>query len=193
MGRLASKLQTSGFSVRRFDYRSTASQLGAHACKLAQFSRDTTCETLHFVAHSLGGLVTLHMLNETQGLPAGRVVLLASPLDGNAIARRSRRLPGAGTLLGEVGSVLEQGYGRLPEGRDTGMIAGTRSIGLGMLLGGAGKPGDGTVSVAETRAAGLKDHLLLPVSHTGILYSSEVARQAACFLKTGSFDWPAAC
>jgi len=193
MGRLARKLQASGFVIRRFAYPSTAGQLEAHSRQLAEFARDSSSETLHFVGHSLGGLVTLHMLNETRGLSPGRVVLLGSPLVGSEVARRSRRLPGSGTLLGEVRSALEQGYGRLPDDRVTGMIAGTRSIGLGMLLGGAGKPGDGTVSVAETRAAGLKDHLLLPVSHTGMLYSSEVARQAACFLKTGSFDWPTAC
>jgi hypothetical protein len=133
------------------------------------------------------------MLNENPGLPPGRVVLIGSPLDGSAIARRSQRIPGTEKLVGQVKKALESGYGQLPPGRETGMIAGTRSIGLGMLLGGPGKPGDGTVAVAETRTTGLKDHLLLPVTHTGMLYSSEVARQAACFLRSGSFDWPVAC
>jgi hypothetical protein len=118
---------------------------------------------------------------------------LGSPLDGSIVARRTRRIPGSAKLLGQVQEALEQGYGRLPPGRDTGMIAGTRAIGLGSLVGGAGKPGDGTVAVAETRTPGLKDHLLLPVNHTGMLYSSEVARQVACFLQTGSFDWRTAC
>jgi len=193
MGRLARKLQAAGFTVRRFAYASTAGQIDKHSRELAEFARQSLSQHVHFVGHSLGGLVTLHMLNENTDLPPGRVVLMGSPLDGSIVARRSARIPGGAKLLGQVQAALEQGYGRLPPGRETGMIAGTRAIGLGSLVGGAGKPGDGTVAVAETRTPGLKDHLLLPVNHTGMLYSSEVARQVACFLQTGSFDWPAAC
>lgn len=193
MARLARKLQAAGFGVRRFSYRSTADQLDEHSRQLLEFARQSGSRQLHFVGHSLGGLVCLHMLNGNPDLPPGRVVLLGSPLDGSTIARRSRRIPGGAKLLGQVKTALESGYGQLPTGRETGMIAGTRAIGLGILLGGAGTPGDGTVAVNETRTKGLKDHLLLPVTHTGMLYSAEVARQAACFLRTGSFDWPDAC
>jgi len=193
MARLARKLQAAGFGVRRFSYPSTAGQIDAHSRQLLKFARQTRSGRLHFVGHSLGGLVCLHLLNENPELPSGRVVLLGSPLDGSSIARRSQRIPGGDRLLGQVRTALENGYGQLPPGRETGMLAGTRAIGLGILLGGAGTPGDGTVAVAETRATGLKDHLLLPVTHTGMLYSAEVARQTACFLRTGSFDWPAAC
>jgi pimeloyl-ACP methyl ester carboxylesterase len=193
MARLARKLQAAGFGVRRFSYPSTAGQIDAHSRQLLEFARQTRSGRLHFVGHSLGGLVCLHLLNENPELPPGRVVLLGSPLDGSSIARRSHRIPGGDKLLGQVRTALENGYGQLPAGRETGMLAGTRAIGLGILLGGAGTPGDGTVAVAETRATGLKDHLLLPVTHTGMLYSAEVARQTACFLRTGSFDWPAAC
>jgi len=193
MARLARKLQAAGFGVRRFSYPSTAGQIDAHSRQLLEFARQTRSGRLHFVGHSLGGLVCLHLLNENPELPPGRVVLLGSPLDGSSIARRSQRIPGGDRLLGQVRTALENGYGQLPPGRETGMLAGTRAIGLGILLGGAGTPGDGTVAVAETRATGLKDHLLLPVTHTGMLYSAEVARQTACFLRTGSFDWPAAC
>lgn len=193
MARLARKLQAAGFTVRRFAYPSTAGQLDAHSRQLLEFAWQSGSERLHFVGHSLGGLVCLHLLNENPGLPPGRVVLLGSPLDGSAIARRSHRIPGGEKLLGQVKTALENGYGQLPPGRETGMIAGTRAIGLGTLLGGAGTPGDGTVAVAETRTTGLKDHLLMPVTHTGMLYSAEVARQTACFLQTGSFDWPVAC
>lgn len=193
MARLARKFQAEGFTVRRFAYASTAGQLAGHSQQLLEFARQSGSGRLHFVGHSLGGLVCLHMLNQKPDLPAGRVVLIGSPLDGSNIARRSQKIPGADKLLGQVKTALESGFGQLPPGRETGMIAGTRDIGLGMLLGGAGKPGDGTVAVAETRTIGLKDHLLLPLSHTGMLYSSEVARQAACFLRSGSFDWPVAC
>ena len=188
MARLAKKFRAEGFGVRRFSYSTTAGDLRAHAAELREFARASQADQLHFASHSLGGLVTLAMLGAEEGLPPGRVVLMGSPLDGSIVARRSRKIPGAEKLLGEIRSTLERGYEYLPGDRETGMIAGSRAIGLGVLVGGAGKPGDGTVAVRETRAAGLQDHLELPVTHTGMLYSAEVARQAACFLKFGSFD-----
>jgi pimeloyl-ACP methyl ester carboxylesterase len=195
MARLARRLRGEGFLVRRFNYASTAGSLQEHAHELLEFSRQvgSAQQSLHFVGHSLGGLVTLRMLGQETGLPPGRVLLLGSPLDGSHVARRSSGIPGAGKLLGSARETLHSGYGQLPTDRDTGMIAGTRALGLGMLLGGAGSPSDGTVSVAETRTTGFKDHLLLPVTHTGLLFSSEVARQSAVFLRSGSFHWPATC
>ncbi len=193
MAWLARRLEAEGFTVRRFSYPSTAGRLHEHAGRLLEFCLQTRADELHFIGHSLGGLVILHMLGEDPDLPPGRVVLLGSPLDGSVVARRTRRIPGSEKLLGRVRKTLERGYGKLSVGRETGMIAGTRAIGLGLLVGGTGKPGDGTVSVDETRTKGLKDHLLLPVNHTGLVYSREVARQAAIFLRTGSFEWPAAC
>jgi pimeloyl-ACP methyl ester carboxylesterase len=188
MARLARKLRAGGFDVRRFSYSTTAGDLRAHAAELREFARGSQSDQLHFASHSLGGLVTLGMLNADEGLPPGRVVLMGSPLDGSVVARRSRKVPGAEKLLGEIRSTLEHGYEYLPGDRETGMIAGSRAFGLGMVVGGAGKPGDGTVAVRETLTKGLKDHLVLPVTHTGMLYSAEVARQAAWFLKFGSFD-----
>jgi pimeloyl-ACP methyl ester carboxylesterase len=188
MARLARKIQDAGFRVRRFSYATTAGGLAAHASELGEFANRCASGRLHFVGHSLGGLVTLRMLNDSLQLPAGRVVLLGSPLDGSTIARRSRRVPGADRLLGEIQATLESGYERLPDDRETGMIAGCKSIGLGMLVGGTGGRSDGTVGVRETQKPGLKDHLVLPVTHTGMLYSTEVARQVASFLRTGSFD-----
>lgn len=193
LSRLDRHLRAEGFLVRRFAYNSTARRVEDHSEELIAFAQQSKAQRLHFIGHSLGGLVILHALNRAPDIAPGRVVLLGSPLDGSIVARRSGRLPGAEKLLGQVRRALESGYGPLPAGRETGMIAGTRSIGLGSLLGGAGIPGDGTVSVAETRIPGLKDHLLLPVNHTGLLYSATVARQAAFFLRTGSFDWPATC
>jgi pimeloyl-ACP methyl ester carboxylesterase len=187
MARLDRNLRAEGFAVRRFAYATTAGSLAAHSLRLADFARESRVGQLHFVAHSLGGLVTLRMLAAVPGLPAGRVVLLGSPLDGSVVARKARHIPGADRLLGDVRADLERGYSVLPEARDTGMIAGSRSMGLGLLLGGAGRPGDGTVAVSETRKTGLTDHLVLPVTHTGMLYSGEVARQSAGFLKTGRF------
>jgi pimeloyl-ACP methyl ester carboxylesterase len=188
LGLLARRLRKAGFRPLRFRYRTTRAGLDDHAAELQRFVGRVGETPVHFVAHSLGGLVTLRMLAGRPNLPGGRVVLLGSPLNGSAVARRAARIPGGARLLGQVRPTLERGFGTGVAERETGMIAGSRSFGLGLVVGGAGGAGDGTVAVSETRADGLRDHLVLPVTHTGMLFSAAVARQAARFLQSGSFS-----
>ncbi|NNK33285.1 MAG: alpha/beta fold hydrolase [Xanthomonadales bacterium] len=184
---LARRLRQGGFEVQRFRYRSTQAYLSAHARSLQAVATASKAERLNFVAHSLGGLVTLRMLSETRGLPPGRIVLLGSPLRGSGVARKSRKVPGSQRLFGRIRPALVSGYDRLATDRETGMIAGSAKVGLGGVVGGTGGPGDGTVSIRETQVEGLRDHLVLPVSHTGMVFSAEAARQAIHFLRFGSF------
>jgi len=188
LGLLARRLRQAGFEPRRFRYRTTRGSLTEQARALRSFVGAPPAPPLHFVAHSLGGLVTLRMLAEGDDLPPGRVVLLGSPLGGSVAARKSARLPGARRLLGAARGTLESGYACLAADRDVGVIAGSRPVGLGLLLGGLGGPGDGTVTVAETRTDGLREHRLLPVTHTGMLFSKQVAREVVQFLRSGSFS-----
>jgi len=58
---------------------------------------------------------------------------------------------------------------------------------MGRLLGPLTEPNDGMVSVTETRAAGITDHLVLPLAHTALLWAPEVARQTAWFFAHGRF------
>lgn len=193
MASLARKLGAEGLVCRRYSYATTGEGLDQHAAGLRQFVAKSPAKTVHFVAHSLGGLVTLRMLEIYDWVAPGRVVLLGSPLGGSVTARKAAKVPGSEKLLGDIRSALHQGYGQIPPGRDTGMIAGTRGIGLGMLVGGVGGRGDGTVAIRETRMPGLADHIELPVTHTGMLYSKEVARQAAYFIRSGGFEHAPAC
>jgi len=184
---LSRRLRGDGFKIHHFAYPATSATLAAHAGSLYEFARTTNADSLHFLGHSLGGLVILHMMSETLDLPPGRIVLLGSPLGGSIVARRMRNIPGSVKLLGEARTTLEAGYSRLPEDRETGLIAGSRGVGLGLLMGGTGGPGDGTVSLTEASIPGLQDRMVLPVSHSGLLYSAKVARHAANFLETGRF------
>ena len=68
------------------------------------------------------------------------------------------------------------------------MIAGDLAFGAGQLFGKLGAPSDGTVTVEETQIEGAADRVVLHVSHTGMLLSSRVARQAGAFLRTGRFE-----
>ena len=182
---LQRRLRRAGFRPRRFRYRTTRGGLEQHARDLRDFVGEA--EHPQFVAHSMGGLVTLRMLAQAPELAAARVVLLGSPLRGSAVARKAERIPGGRRLLGQARDALLHDHGPLAVANPVGMIAGTRGVGLGLLVGGAGGPGDGTVALAETRSEGLVDHLELPVTHTGMLFSREVARQAVYFLQAGGF------
>ncbi|MEE4219245.1 MAG: alpha/beta fold hydrolase [Xanthomonadales bacterium] len=191
MFRLARRLEkASGLPVRRVNYRTTRGELADHASRLHRFARQGGAGRQHLVGHSLGGLVVLKMLSEFDDIAPGRLVFLGSPLHGSTVARKAEKIPGATVLLGKIRSALEQGYPAIPGGREAGMIAGSKSIGLGWIVGGTEGPGDGTVAIAETVADGLTDHCILPVTHTGMLYSPAVAEMTARFLETGAFGRP---
>lgn len=185
---LARRLRRAGFHTRSFRYRTTRQSLDRHAADLRAFIGGVRERPLHIVAHSLGGLLTLEMLAHAEGLEAARVVLLGSPLGRSAVAHKAGRVPGGRQLIGAARDALLNDHGPLAVPNPVGMIAGTRGIGLDLLLGGTGGPGDGTVALAETRAEGLADRLELPVTHTGMLFSRAVAAQTVQFLRSGRFS-----
>jgi len=73
------------------------------------------------------------------------------------------------------------------EERDVGVIAGTVGLGFGRLITTFDGDHDGSVAVSETQLDGAKDHLVMPVSHKGLLVSPDVADQTGSFLKRGEF------
>ncbi|HEC17397.1 MAG TPA: alpha/beta fold hydrolase [Sedimenticola sp.] len=186
---LQRRLAAAGFSVRRFHYESLKHTPEENAAGLADFIRRQKAQTLHLVAHSLGGIVVLHLFNRfSSDLPPGRVVLLGAPVRGCELARRMTRIPALNRMLGRSG---EQGLlGGAPAwagGRDLGVIAGTLNMGVGWLFGGVKGPCDGTVAVADTRLPGAADSCVLPVSHMGLLFSRQTADAVGRFLRTGGF------
>jgi pimeloyl-ACP methyl ester carboxylesterase len=188
MAVLARRLRRAGHVVRRFAYHPTASPVAVHARDLAQFTRQSHSTALHFVGHSMGGLVIMRMLANEPALARGRVVLLGTPLQGSQVARRLLRLPAGAVLLGALATDLCQAQPRWAEGREIGMIAGCKAFGLGRLLGRPGAGSDGTVALSEADAPGLSARVVLPVSHTGMLFSGQVGQQVLGFLQNGRFS-----
>jgi len=196
MNSLARRLRRSGYSLRCFRYRSTAATLASSAIELARFVQGSEANSVHYVGHSLGGLVILQMLSTESMMPPGRVVLLGTPLQGSEVVRKLVRFPRAHALLGQAADSLTRGLSPgfshgLRDGadvREIGMIAGTRPFGLGRLLGQSAEDTDGTVALAETEAPCVSSRIALPVSHSGLLYSAEVARQVCTFLESGCFS-----
>jgi fermentation-respiration switch protein FrsA (DUF1100 family) len=175
--------------TQAFAYDSVTSGIADNAQALATYLMDLRADCLHLVGHSLGGLLIFKLFENgaAANLPPGRIVLLGSPLNGSRAARNLARLPFGKLLMGGAQEELlsaRQRHWRCE--RDLGVIAGNLSIGLGRLVGTHGAPSDGTVFVDETRLAGAA-HLVLKVSHFGLPFSVEVARQSAAFLKAGAF------
>jgi pimeloyl-ACP methyl ester carboxylesterase len=185
---LARRLEASGFRVKGFNYHSTRVPLERSALRLQHLCERDFPHGVHLVGHSLGGLLILQMLQAGRWSKPGQILFLGTPLTGSAVARRAAAWPGATLLLGEAVGPLVTGHRGWPAERLTGMIAGTRPVGLGVISGGLQKPHDGTVSVVETRHPRLTEHIQLPVTHTGMLYSGTVARQATAFLTRGRFS-----
>jgi pimeloyl-ACP methyl ester carboxylesterase len=151
---------------------------------------------VHLVGHSLGGLIILELFDrhaaETPPLPPGRVVLLGSPVNGSRAATGLSQWPLVKHLLGPMPhrQLVDRAPRRWTQPRELGTIAGTSPMGLGQFAGGFDGAHDGTVAVAETRLEGATAQITLPVSHTGMGLSSDVARQVGTFLATGHFAPP---
>jgi len=187
MRALARRLEAAGFPVVPFNYQSTGQALDLSAAQLGAFCAEQAAEGAHLLGHSLGGLLILRMLQQGGWNAPGRLLLLGTPLQGSAVARRARAWPGMSRLFGHADEALSGGLQTWPQGREVGMIAGTTPFGLGVFTGGLPRPNDGTVTVAETCDARLTARLELPVTHTGMLYSKAVAEAAVGFLREGRF------
>ncbi|GAB4195842.1 MAG: alpha/beta hydrolase [Wenzhouxiangellaceae bacterium] len=183
---LAARLRRRGYHSTLFDYSSVYGHAAEHARDLYALARDHQHGPLHWVGHSMGGLVILRMLAEYSDLPPGRVVLLGSPVAGSGVARRLAGRWWSHWLVGASAELLGRGV-RAPRSHAVGVIAGNRNLGVGRVLGGVSGHGDGTVSVSETRLEGASDHIVLPVTHTGMVFSASVAAQTDSFLQTGEF------
>lgn len=183
---LAWRLRRAGFAVHTFGY---ASLLEPEARVLERLRAAIEARPgTHLVGHSLGGLYALAAAGARPGA-VGRVLCLGTPIRGSAVAERlSVKAPRlARAVMGHSHARVCAGLTDWPEGLQVGMIAGVRPRGLGQWSGALAPPHDGTVRLAETRAAGLADHVSLAASHSGLLFSAEAAGLAAAFLRMGRF------
>lgn len=147
---------------------------------------------VHFATHSLGGLVLRALLPRHPEFGGGRAVMIAPPNQGSEIADRLRELgwlaPVLGPLAVQLGTRPQDLPKRLPVPEIAfGVIAGDDWINpAGPLW--LPSPHDGTVSVESTRLEGMRDHLVLPYTHTFIVAAEPVAARVDSFLRYGRFD-----
>lgn len=195
MAKMEQALTEAGFVVENIDYESRrhpvmilSEQVIGNALKKPRL-RD--CAKIHFVTHSLGGVLVRHYFKHHKAGRLGRVVMLAPPNQGSEVVdkigswRTFEKLNGpAGSELGTKADSIPNRLG--PVDFECGVIAGNRSInGLNSLM--IEGVDDGKVSIARTRVAGMKEHIVVATSHPYIMKNREVIRRTTRFLQTGSF------
>jgi len=182
------RLAHRGYAASTFTYPSMAHSLDEHARRLAGRIAELQEPVIHLVGHSLGGLVILRCLREHGERRIGRVVLIGTPVRACMSGRRLEHMLAGKRLLGASRDIWRS----LPEPFrprcELGVIAGSRPWGLGRMLMRLPGTNDGVVRLEETEAAGMRDRIVLPLSHSGMLVSAQVARQVAAFLERGAFD-----
>jgi pimeloyl-ACP methyl ester carboxylesterase len=182
-----------GFAVRTFSYPTLHGDAAEICGELAKFGASVAeAGRVHFVGHSLGGVLVHRTLSECGREFDGNAVVLGSPLNGSKAASGAARWPMLRPLLGpHVLNELAVAKPRHWTGTNAlGSIAGTLRMGTGQFFAHFDEDNDGTVAVSETVIPGLADHLTMPHSHIGMLFADDVARQVACFLRDGQFHHP---
>ena len=187
---LGRRIARKGFRTVLFSYPSVRCSVEENTERLQRLLQSFPDEEIHFLGHSLGGLIILRFFATYPEQKPGRIVALGVPFQGSWVAARITRLPGGRRFLGQAAGLLVRGYDRAPPGRELGVIAGTRPIGIGRLFSGMPVPSDGAVLVRETELPQALAHVNMPVTHSTMVFAPEVAEQAATFLRYGQFRPP---
>jgi triacylglycerol lipase len=198
MNRLESALSADGYRVVNLSYPSRAMPFEQIAGEYlpAQLKEHGVAEAphLHFVTHSMGSLVVRKLIQDQRPANLGRVVMIGPPNHGSTAADEAKEnallrefLGGNLVRLGTGDDAIVRTLG--PADFDVGVIAGAVPVNpvFGKVL--AGK-NDGAVTVESARLEGMRDFIVVPYSHTLMLWRSEVVDQVRTFLREGKFVHP---
>ena len=195
MNAMEKALEASGFHTLNLDYASRRKPLDQLAADIhspiLNFANGLGAE-LHFVGHSMGGLLARVYLARHRPRRLGRVVMLGTPNQGSEVADTLRNLAIFRRFYGPAGQQLTTG----PDAALTalpaidycvGIIAGNRSIDPISSTFVLPKPNDGKVSVANTKLAGMSGHVVVGASHPMLARKKAAIEQTIAFLRTGRF------
>lgn len=188
MALLGRRLRAAGYSTLRFSYPSIRKTIENNTDLLHRFLAHIEDNEIHFVAHSLGGLLVRNLSAKYPEDVKGRVVTLGTPHQGSQVAETMSR-SGIGSLL--LGKGTKSLLVKLPVNKQNpaiGVIAGNKPLGSGMLFVRLKKPHDGTVQLSESKFEKMTDYRIVATNHMGLLFSREVVKEVITFLQSGGFS-----
>ena len=194
MAILVSRLENAGFRVVSFGYPSRSEPIET-LVELLETEVGQCCsseaETLHFVAHSMGGVLVRNYLSQRPEVHQGRVVMLSPPSQGSELVDAFADSPLRRLFLGPAGSQLGTDSAGItsrlgPVRFGLGIVTGDRSINpLGSWL--IPGPDDGKVGVDRAMVDGATDFIVVSATHTFIMNRRDVSEEVVHFLRQGRF------
>jgi triacylglycerol lipase len=196
LAKMQEAIEEEGYATANIDYPSrdhTIEELADIAVEdgLSECRSNENIEKIHFVTHSLGGILVRQYLSINSIDELGRVVMLGPPNRGSDAVDDLEGLPGFDWLNGPAGRQLGKGEDSVPlslgpANFELGVIAGDRSIDpiTSAVL---EDPDDGRVSVADTKIEGMNDFVLVHHSHAFMMRMQKPIALTIAFLRDGSF------
>ena len=193
MRKMATAFEEQGYQVANISYPSRKHEVD-ELTNLAMQDALNQCGNvakIHFVTHSLGGILVRYYLANNSIENLGRVVMLAPPNQGSEVVDDYRNIPGFTSFNGPVFTQLGTDADSIPLNLgkvdfELGVIAGTRTINL-ILSQSLRNPDDGKVSVEKTKVDGMTDFLVVAASHAFIMKKKDVIQQTIHFIQNGKF------
>jgi pimeloyl-ACP methyl ester carboxylesterase len=194
--KLERALQRRGFATLNLDYASRKKPLEALAedihAPIAAFA-ERCGGAIHFVAHSMGGLLTRVYISRHRPARLSRVVMLGTPNGGSEVADLLKDLALYRAVFGPAGLQLTTDQApvltALPSpDYGIGIIAGCRTISPIASRFVLPRPNDGKVSVASSKLPGMTDHIVVKAPHAGLPRHGIAIEQTIAFLRDGRFD-----
>ncbi len=194
MSSLEKTLKNEGYAVQNIDYNSKKYVIEELAISVIPpaIAKCKPAEKIHFVTHSMGGILLRQYISQHRIMNLGKAVMLGPPNQGSEVVDKLHQFPGFSFINGRAGLQLGTGKTSVPNtlgpvNFELGIIAGSRSVNLILSQLIPGKD-DGKVSVENTKIDGMNDHITLPVTHTFMMNNKAVTRQVIHYLKSGSFN-----
>ena len=196
MNKMSKQLTAEGYHVINHDYPSTSATIDKLTADIFQSLEPqlNNAQKVHFVTHSMGGIILRDYL-EGHTLPnLGRVVMLAPPSRGSEVTDKLGDVFLYKWINGPAGNQLGTGTNshplrlKAPE-FELGILAGDRSINpiLSLLIPG---PDDGKVALKRVKPETYSDYLQLHTTHATMMWNKEVIKQTVFFLEHGCFEHP---
>ena len=194
MNRMEKSLNEASYDVKNVAYESTREPVDVLAEEAVGMGLEEcgNANVIHFVTHSMGGILVRQYLEKNDIDRLGRVVMLGPPNQGSEVIDRYVDWPGFDWFSGPAGLQLGTGEASVPRALgpvefNLGIIAGNRTLNPILSRTLPGKD-DGKVSVDSTRVEGMDDHLEMPVTHVFMMRDEEVIEQVLFYLEHGYFN-----